>query len=114
MFGLPRMFGLCLLGRHRPDPRPVCNAGRWFTRCRRCRRDLLLTEKGRWIVPRGYRIVWRPASSGPPRGIAPAPAERPGLRRKVRARGRVAYATDFMDDESRPFEWESRVDVDIP
>ncbi|HEV2867259.1 MAG TPA: hypothetical protein VGX37_12185 [Allosphingosinicella sp.] len=68
---------LCRLGLHSAEPLARWNDGYYFTRCRRCRRDLVRTAYGRWHVPRGFRIVWqaRPPASHVPTGLPPAPAE---------------------------------------
>ena len=59
---------LCRLGFHRPGPDPVWNRGFWFSRCRGCGTDLVRTAGGRWRVPKGRKVVWRPK---PPRGRPP-------------------------------------------
>ncbi len=48
----------CTLGWHRPQAVVHWNHGYYFTRCRRCRVDLVRTAYSRWEVPRGYRVVW--------------------------------------------------------
>jgi hypothetical protein len=50
---------LCTLGGHEAGPAEVYNAGYWFSRCRRCRRDMIRTGASWDIVPRGHRVVWR-------------------------------------------------------
>lgn len=60
----------CKLVGHLNGGAVVENGGHSFSRCLRCRRDLV-EKSGRWrAAPKGYRIVWRPAS--PPQA---APAE---------------------------------------
>jgi hypothetical protein len=61
--GAPVSF-LCELGWHAPEQPARWNDGYYFTRCRRCRRDLVRTAYGRWHVPRGLRVVWQ---AKPPR-----------------------------------------------
>ncbi|MFN3945843.1 MAG: hypothetical protein ACK4K7_13040 [Allosphingosinicella sp.] len=56
---------LCRLGFHRAAPEPVWNRGFFFSRCRRCGADLVRTPSGRWHVPKGRKVVWRPRA---PRG----------------------------------------------
>jgi hypothetical protein len=56
---------LCRLGTHRPEPGEVWNRGYWFTTCGRCGSDLVRTASGRWHVPEGKKIVWKPRQ---PRG----------------------------------------------
>jgi len=50
---------LCTVGGHEADRDEVYNSGYWFSRCRRCRRDMIRTG-GSWdVIPRGHRVVWR-------------------------------------------------------
>ena len=56
---------MCRLGLHRPAGGEVWNRGFWFTRCERCDADLVRTAGGRWHVPEGRKIVWKPKK---PRG----------------------------------------------
>jgi hypothetical protein len=56
---------LCRFGRHRPAAGEVWNRGYFFSRCERCGTDLVRTAAGRWHVPKGRRIVWKPRK---PRG----------------------------------------------
>jgi Bacterial SH3 domain len=49
----------CELGWHRPEPVARWNCGYYFTRCTRCRHDLVRTTYGRWHVPYGHRVVWQ-------------------------------------------------------
>jgi hypothetical protein len=56
---------MCRLGLHRPAPGEVWNRGYWFTTCVRCQSDLVRTASGRWHVPEGRKIVWKPKK---PRG----------------------------------------------
>lgn len=50
---------LCALGRHKTDGLARWNAGYYFARCTRCRRDLVRTAFTRWQIPRGFRVVWQ-------------------------------------------------------
>ena len=50
----------CVFGRHTPAPGEIRNQGFAFTRCRRCRRDLVRAGSTSRTVPKGFRIVWRP------------------------------------------------------
>ena len=51
----------CALAGHAPDAGlATWNLGYCFSRCERCGRDIVRTGEGRWKVPHGYRIVWRP------------------------------------------------------
>jgi len=59
---------LCTFGRHRPAPDEVWNKGWYFTRCERCGADLVRTGSGKWHVPKGRKVVWKPKS---PRGRRP-------------------------------------------
>jgi hypothetical protein len=50
---------LCMIGGHEAATGETYNSGYWFSRCRRCRRDMLRSA-GAWaLVPRGHRVVWR-------------------------------------------------------
>jgi hypothetical protein len=50
---------LCALGGHEAGPGEVYNCGYWFSRWRRCGRDMLRAG-GTWeTVPPGHRVVWR-------------------------------------------------------
>jgi len=50
---------LCAFGGHEAGSDEVYNSGYWFSRCRRCRRDMIRTG-GSWdVIPRGHRVVWR-------------------------------------------------------
>jgi hypothetical protein len=50
---------LCAFGGHEAGPEEVYNSGYWFSRCRRCRRDMIRSG-GSWdVIPRGHRVVWR-------------------------------------------------------
>ena len=53
---------LCAIGGHEAAPGEVYNSGYWFSRCRRCTRDMIRAG-GSWeIVPSGHRVVWRPGT----------------------------------------------------
>ena len=70
----------CYLSMHQAAPEPTWNAGFYFTRCMRCRRELVRRPQQAWrAVPRGYRVVWKTRAPGYPdwRRLQQAPA-RPG------------------------------------
>jgi CheY-like chemotaxis protein len=69
---------LCSLKGHDPSPDEVCNDGRCFTRCRRCGAELM-REGDKWQpLPRGFRVVWKPAEAdAPPPPPPPAPPAPP-------------------------------------
>jgi hypothetical protein len=53
---------LCVIGGHEAAAGEVYNCGYWFSRCRRCRCDMIRAG-GAWEpVPPRHRVVWR--SSG--------------------------------------------------
>jgi hypothetical protein len=53
---------LCAIGGHEAAAGEVYNSGYWFSRCRRCTRDMFRAG-GTWeVVPQGHRVVWRPGS----------------------------------------------------
>jgi hypothetical protein len=90
---------ICSIAGHRPDPRTVWNDGLHFSRCLRCRADLL-EQDGRWQTsPRGFRIVWKDAelqldtlASEPAETEAPAPARRRGRKKAESAPDRPTNA----------------------
>lgn len=51
---------LCQLGWHRAAPDEVWNQGYYFSRCERCGADIVRTPSGRWHVPAGHKVVWKP------------------------------------------------------
>ena len=59
---------LCRLGFHRAEPGEVWNRGYYFSRCRACGSDLVRTPSGKWHVPKGQKVVWKPRK---PRGRRP-------------------------------------------
>jgi hypothetical protein len=61
---------LCLCGRHAARPSNISNQGYYFSRCTRCRRDLIGSAVKWKPVPRGKRVVWRRVQ---PRGGAARP-----------------------------------------
>jgi hypothetical protein len=73
-----RWLMLCRLGWHSPEPGPAWNNGYYFSRCSRCRRDLVRTTYSGWEVPRGYRIVWRANQPGN-EGLSPLNASSPAM-----------------------------------
>src|SRR3954471_18987697 len=50
---------LCTLGGHEAGPGEVYNGGYYFSRCRRCRRDMIRCGAAWQMVPGGHRVVWR-------------------------------------------------------
>ena len=59
---------MCWFGRHSAEPDEVWNRGYYFSRCGGCGVDLVRTASGKWHVPKGRKIVWKPKK---PRGKAP-------------------------------------------
>ena len=56
------MSVLCFIQGHSPSEDQVWNRGYSFSKCRRCRCDMVRSD-GDWeTVPRGHRVVWK---SGP-------------------------------------------------
>ncbi len=68
----------CELGWHKAERLPRWNHGYYFSKCRRCRRDLVRTAYGGWVVPKGFRVVWQPNAPEPTllARSGPAPAAR--------------------------------------
>jgi hypothetical protein len=50
---------LCALGGHEARPGETYNGGYYFSRCRRCRRDMVRNGASWRLVPGGYHVVWR-------------------------------------------------------
>lgn len=57
---------LCIWGYHRVDPAAAWNGGIGFSRCLGCGAELVQRPGAGWTrVPRGYAVVWRPATEQP-------------------------------------------------
>lgn len=57
---------LCIWGYHRADPAAAWNGGIGFSRCLGCGAELVQRPGAGWArVPRGYAVVWRPATQQP-------------------------------------------------
>jgi hypothetical protein len=51
---------MCKVGWHAPSTQEIWNDGHHFTRCNRCREDLVRPPAGRWSeAPKGFRVVWK-------------------------------------------------------
>lgn len=75
----------CLLGGHRAFPSSVRNQGFYFSQCRCCGRDMIRSSRGWQIVPKGFRVVWRRASTIRNLPVAVAPGAPAGLVRRLAA-----------------------------
>jgi hypothetical protein len=53
------MSMLCRLGGHEAAAGEVWNAGYYFSRCRRCGRDMIRAGADWQVVPEGHRVVWK-------------------------------------------------------
>ncbi|TMJ17977.1 MAG: hypothetical protein E6G94_00965 [Alphaproteobacteria bacterium] len=53
------MSMLCRLGGHEAAEGEVWNQGYYFSRCRRCGRDMIRTGAEWQVVPEGHRVVWK-------------------------------------------------------
>ena len=50
---------VCMMAGHAADERQAYNSGFHFSRCRRCRRDMIRSS-GEWeAVPDGHRVAWK-------------------------------------------------------
>jgi hypothetical protein len=49
---------LCALGGHEAGAGEVYNGGYYFSRCRRCERDMIRCGGAWQMVPSGHRVVW--------------------------------------------------------
>jgi len=54
---------LCSLGKHEADAKSIWNNGFYFSRCRRCEREIIRNREGWRAVPKGYQVVWKPRRS---------------------------------------------------
>ncbi len=54
------MILLCRIGRHSAAPGSRYNHGLTFSRCRRCGADLVRSDRDWELVPKGFRVVWKP------------------------------------------------------
>ena len=50
---------LCALGGHEAAEAETYNSGYYFSRCRRCRRDMIRSGAAWRDVPKGHRVVWK-------------------------------------------------------
>jgi len=50
---------LCALGGHEAGREEVYNSGYHFSRCRRCRRDMIRNGAAWREVPKGHKVVWK-------------------------------------------------------
>jgi hypothetical protein len=50
---------LCALGGHEAAANEVYNGGYYFSRCRRCSRDMIRCGAAWQMVPNGHRVVWK-------------------------------------------------------
>ena len=50
---------LCGLGGHEAAPAETYNSGYYFSRCRRCRCDMIRSGASWRAVPRGHKVVWK-------------------------------------------------------
>jgi hypothetical protein len=51
---------LCALGGHEAAAAETYNSGYYFSRCRRCGRDMIRSGAAWHDVPRGHKVVWKP------------------------------------------------------
>lgn len=56
---------LCEFGWHQAMPSKRWNGRYCFSRCARCGVDMVSTPSGKWRVPKGYKIVWKPKPQPP-------------------------------------------------
>ena len=50
---------LCFVQGHSPSEEQIWNRGYSFSRCRRCRCDMVRSEADWQVVPRGHKVVWK-------------------------------------------------------
>lgn len=103
----------CILGRHQAAPNAVTNQGFAFSRCRRCRRDMVRSHRDWKPVPKGFRVVWRRADApGAEVGAARLVPDRPTADRALalrgapaRPRGRASAMLDLLVAGLRCLTW---------
>ena len=96
------------------------NAGYYFSRCRRCRRDLIKAPWGRWRIPHGFRVVWKtPADAALGmllRDVRESPGPEAGpLKTHVPLQEvlRRLHHSDFMKDERRRGSWDAEIEIAV-
>ncbi|HEY0113031.1 MAG TPA: hypothetical protein VGB59_07735 [Allosphingosinicella sp.] len=50
---------LCALGGHEAGSGEIYNGGYYFSRCRRCERDMIRCGAAWQTVPNGHKVVWK-------------------------------------------------------
>ncbi len=50
---------LCFIQGHSPSEEQIWNRGYSFSKCRRCRCDMIRSDADWEVVPRGHRVVWK-------------------------------------------------------
>lgn len=50
---------LCFIQGHSPSEEQIWNRGYSFSKCRRCRCDMIRSDADWQIVPRGHKVVWK-------------------------------------------------------
>jgi hypothetical protein len=53
------MSMLCAFGGHEAAAHEIYNEGYYFSRCRRCRTDMIRSGAAWRAVPRGHKVVWK-------------------------------------------------------
>jgi hypothetical protein len=64
----------CALGRHDVVARGIRNGKYEFGRCLRCACDMMRAESDWKRVPRGFKVVWKPAGAERSAGVLPGTA----------------------------------------
>jgi hypothetical protein len=54
-----KMSLVCFIQGHSPSEEQIWNRGYSFSKCRRCRRDMIRSDSEWSVVPRGHRVVWK-------------------------------------------------------
>jgi hypothetical protein len=54
-----KMSILCFIQGHSPSDEQIWNRGYSFSKCRRCRCDMIRSDSDWQAVPRGLRVVWK-------------------------------------------------------
>ena len=73
----------CIMAGHRAAPGEVRNQGFGFSRCGRCRRDMVRSGR-RWRpVPKGFRVAWKKADHPMKTGAGPLLPDLPATGRTL-------------------------------
>jgi hypothetical protein len=100
---------LCIWGYHRADPAAAWNGGIGFSRCLGCGAELVQRPGASWTrVPRGYAVVWRPATEQPALAAHDGRTASPIAHMARRAAQLVDRLRPSLDQPSRSYRYLAR------